>query len=432
MSRAQSHDGWIDDPDLGLWSGSAAAHGAENGPGLTLRQRAQRKGNRAAVTRGQQTARPIKRSATSPATVIVVCAVGLTILGLTILFSASMGFAQGPYYYVLKQCVGVALAALVCLVTSRINLNWLRRYVWVLAVGLGLLLVAVLIPGLGIEVNGSRRWLGLGGLRLQISEFAKLGLVFCLAHYLALNQTRIGEFKRGFLIPVGITLGTAGLVVLEPDYGTAALVVAVGLLLLFLAGAKWRYILTTGAAVLAGFTLLVLNNPNRLYRLLSFLDVEGNKQEGTYQLYQALAAFAAGGVDGVGLGQGRQQLHYLPEAHTDFILAVVAEELGLWFTMGIVVVYAVIFIAGLMHLRKAPNLFQFLLVAGAVLLICLQAIINLGVVTGIFPTKGMSLPFISAGLSNLVLMAMLVGVIINTQRAWPTACATPGRKGGTR
>jgi len=400
MSRAQLHDAWMDDPDLGLRSGSVALRGVERSP----------------------TARQIRGTAAlTPAAVIVICAVGLTILGLTILFSASAGFAQGPYYYLLKQCVGVALATLVCLVTSRINLDWLRRYVWVFAIGIGLLLAAVLIPGLGIEVNGSRRWLGYGGLRLQVSEFAKLGLVFCLAHYLALNQTRIGEFKRGFLIPVAITLGTAGLVVLEPDYGTAALVVAAGLLLLFLAGAKWRYILTTGAAVLAGFTLLVLNNPNRLYRLLSFLDVEGNKQEGTYQLYQALAAFAAGGVDGVGLGQGRQQLHYLPEAHTDFILAVVAEELGLWFTMGIVVVYTVIFIAGLMHLRKAPNLFQFLLVAGAVLLICLQAIINLGVVTGLFPTKGMSLPFLSAGLSNLVLMAMLVGVIINTQRAWPRA-----------
>jgi len=413
----------MDAPDLGLRSGAA-------------RQRD------ASLPRGQRAARPIKGPVTSPAAVIVICAVGLTILGLTILFSASVGFAQGPYYYLLKQCVGVALATLVCVVTSRINLNWARRYVWILAVVLGLLLVAVLIPGLGIEVNGSRRWLGWGGLRLQISEFAKVGLVFCLAHYLALNQTRIGEFKRGFLIPVGITLGTAGLVVLEPDYGTAALLVAVGLLLLFLAGAKWRYILTTGAAVLAGFALLVLNNPNRLYRLLSFLDVEGNKQEGTYQLYQALAAFAAGGVDGVGLGQGRQQLHYLPEAHTDFILAVVAEELGLWFTMGIVVVYTVIFIAGLMHLRKAPNLFQFLVVAGAVLLICLQAIINLGVVTGMFPTKGMSLPFLSAGLSNLVLMAILVGVIINTQRAWPRAAhavragrnglGMPSRKEGAR
>ncbi|WP_068630357.1 FtsW/RodA/SpoVE family cell cycle protein [Cephaloticoccus primus] len=368
----------------------------------------------------------------NPAALIVVCAVALTILGLTILFSASVGFARGPYYYLGKQCIGVALAVGVCLVTSRINLDWLRRHVWVLAVGLAVLLVLVLIPGLGIEVNGSRRWLGVGSLRLQVSEFAKFGLVFCLAHYLAINQVRIGEFKRGFLIPIVIVLIPAGLIVLEPDYGTSALVVAVGLLLLFLAGAKWRYILTTGGAVLAAFALLVINNPNRLYRLVSFLDVEANKQEGTYQLYQALAAFAAGGVEGVGLGQGRQQLHYLPEAHTDFILAVVAEELGLWATMGIVTIYAVIFIAGLMHLRRAPNLFQFLLVAGCLLLICLQAIINLGVVTGLFPTKGMSLPFISAGLSNLLLMALLVGVMINTQRAWPRAALAGqrSRRGG--
>jgi len=178
MSRAQSHDVWMDDPDLGLRSGTATARGVERS--RTGRQRA---------------ARQIKGpAAQTPAAVIVICAVGLTILGLTILFSASAGFAQGPYYYLLKQCVGVALATLVCLVTSRVNLDWARRYVWVLAVGLGLLLVAVLIPGLGIEVNGSRRWLGLGGLRLQVSEFAKFGLVFCLAHYLALNQVRIGEF----------------------------------------------------------------------------------------------------------------------------------------------------------------------------------------------------------------------------------------------
>ena len=253
-------------------------------------------------------------------------------------------------------------------------------------------------------------------------------MVFCLAHYLAINQTRIDEFKRGYLMPIGIILGFAGLIVLEPDFGTAALVVAVGMLLLFLAGAKWRYILPTVAAVVLAFGVMVSNNHNRLRRLTAFLDVEGNKQGGTYQLYQALAAFAAGGTDGVGLGQGRQQLNYLPEAHTDFILAVVAEEMGLWFTMGIVVVFTVIFIAGIIHLRRAPNLFQFLLVAGCLLMICLQAIINLGVVTGIFPTKGMSLPFISAGLSNLLLMAMLIGIIINTQRAWPLTGLSKNRR----
>ena len=174
------------------------------------------------------------------------------------------------------------------------------------------------------------------------------------------------------------------------------------------------------------FAIMVIHNPNRLRRLTAFLDVEANRQGGTYQLYQALAAFAAGGTDGVGLGQGRQQLSYLPEAHTDFILAVIAEELGLWFTLGVVVVFTIIFIAGLIHLRRAPNLFHFLLVAGCLLLISMQAIINLGVVTGIFPTKGMSLPFISAGLSNLLLMGMIVGIFINTQRTWGRA-ALPGR-----
>jgi len=366
----------------------------------------------------------------NPAAIIAVCALALTILGLTILFSASASFKQGPYYYLNKQLLGVGLAAFVCFVVSRINLDYARRHVLILAGITAVLLVLVLIPSIGIEVKGSRRWLGYGPLRLQVSEFAKLAMVFCLAHYLAVNQTRISEWKRGFVIPVGIVTLFAGLIVLEPDFGTAALVMAVGLTLLFLAGARWSYILPALAAVALAFAVLVIHNPNRLRRFLAFLDVEGNKQGGTYQLYQALAAFAAGGTEGVGLGQGRQQLSYLPEAHTDFILAVVAEELGLWFTMGVVVVFTIMFIAGLIHLRRAPNLFQFLLVAGCLLLIALQAIINIGVVTGVFPTKGMSLPFISAGLSNLLLMGMLVGILLNTQRTWGRVTLGGGARAG--
>lgn len=360
------------------------------------------------------------RFSLNPAVVIVVCALGLTTLGLTILFSAT-AFKQDTYSYLNKQLVGVAMAAVVCFVTSRLNLDYLRRYVWWIAGIMAFLLLLVLIPHIGITVKGSRRWLGFGSMRLQISEIAKLAMVFCLAHYLALNQTRIGEFKRGFLLPLVIIGSCAALIAKEPDLGTAALTVAVGLVLLFLAGAKWRYLLPAIGTVLAGFALIVYLMPNRLHRFLAFLDVEGNKQSGTYQLYQSLAAFAVGGTDGAGLGQGRQQLNFLPEAHTDFIFAVVGEELGLWFTLGVVAIFVIIFIAGLIHLRRAPNLFQFLLVTGCLLLMCLQAIINLGVVTGVFPTKGMSLPFISAGLSNLLLMGMLLGVILNTQRTWGKA-----------
>jgi len=362
---------------------------------------------------------PRARFQLNPAMVIVVCAIALSFLGLTILFSASASYKQGPYYYLNKQLTGVVIATVLAFVVSRIDLESMRRYVWVIGGVSVLALLLVLIPHLGITVKGSRRWLGFGAMRLQVSEFAKLAMVFCLAHYLTLNQTRINEFKRGYLFPLAIVGAYAGLILLEPDFGTAALALVIGLILLFLAGAQWRYIVPTVAAAAMAFTVLVIHNPNRLRRFVAFLDVEGNKSAGTYQLYQSLAAFAAGGTGGAGLGQGRQQINFLPEAHTDFIFAVVGEELGLWFTLGVVVLFTLIFIAGLIHLRRAPNMFQFLLVTGCLLLVCLQAIINLGVVTGVFPTKGMSLPFISAGLSNLLLMGLLVGIIVNTQRSWP-------------
>ncbi len=358
------------------------------------------------------------RLALTPAAVIVMCAVALAILGLTTLFSATISFQQGPFSYLAKQIVGMFLAVGAAWVTSRLNLDFLRNYVWLLAIATIVLLIAVLIPGIGVSVNGSRRWLGLGPLRLQISEFAKIGMVFCLAHYLALNQSRIESFKHGYVIPLGIIGAFAGFVFLQPDFGTTALIGAVGLVLLFLAGARWRFILPTVALGGAFFTIAVMLNPNRLRRFLGFLDVEENKLGTAYQLYQSLLAFAAGGLEGAGLGQGRQQMHFLPEAHTDFIFAVMGEELGLIATLGVVVLFTVILIAGLMHLRKAPNLFDYLLVAGCISIITLQAIINLGVVTGLLPTKGMSLPFISAGLSNLLLMGILIGIILNTQRRW--------------
>ncbi|MEY4940449.1 MAG: hypothetical protein RIQ93_2184 [Verrucomicrobiota bacterium] len=356
------------------------------------------------------------RSLLNPATIIIVCAIGLTLLGLTILFSASAAMKQGPYFYLSKQLIGVAAAAGLCFVVSRVNLDYARRYAWWVGGAICVMLVLVLVPHVGVWRGGARRWLGFGPAVLQVSEFAKLGLVFCLAHYLALNQTRVGEFLRGFFWPLALTGAVAFLVILEPDFGTAALMMTVGLVMVFLAGAKWRYILPTLVVVGAAFFALVANNPNRLRRLTEFLS-----EEKSYQLRQGLAAFAVGGIEGAGLGKGRQQLSYLPEAHTDMIFAVVGEELGLWVTTGVVALFTIIFVAGLIHLRRAPNLFHFLLMTGCVLLICLQGIINLGVVTGVFPTKGMSLPFISAGLSNLLLMGAILGIILNTQRTWGRA-----------
>ena len=361
---------------------------------------------------------PRRPSPANPANLIVVCAVGLFVLGLPTLFSATSASEQGPFFYLVKQVIGVIAAAIACFVVSRVDLESMRRFSWIIGLGAIVALILTVIPGIGVSVNGSRRWLGLGPVRVQASEFAKLAMVFCVAHYLAINQSRIGEFRRGFAVPLAIVGAFAGLVVLQPDFGTAALIFTVGLILVFLAGSRWSYIIPTAAAAVAGFAVLVMNNPNRLHRFTAFLDVEANKLGGTYQLYQSLAAFAVGGVEGAGIGQGRQQLNFLPEAHTDFIFAVMGEELGLPFTLAVVIIFAGIFVLGLLHLRRAPNLFQFLLVTGAILTLSLQAIVNLGVVTGLLPTKGMSLPFISAGLSNLMLMGLLLGVILNTARTW--------------
>lgn len=360
-----------------------------------------------------------------PVGVILVCAAALAVLGLIAVFSAT-AFRSSTFFF--KQILGLGLAVGAGFVVSRLDLEQCRRHVWLIAAGILFLLFLVAIPGIGISVNGSRRWLGLGPVRFQVSELAKIGIVFILAHYLALNQSRMAEFKRGFAVPLGIIGGFGALIMLEPDFGTTALVAAVGVVLLFLAGARWLYIFVSVGGLAGLFTVAVLLNQNRLTRFLSFLDVEGNKDAGTYQLYQAILAFASGGMDGVGLGQGRQQVSFLPEAHTDFIFAIIGEELGLFATLGTVGLFLVIFVCGLLHLRRAPNQFQYLLVAGSLLVMVLQAIVNLGVVTGRLPTKGMSLPFVSAGMSNLVLMGVLVGILVNTRRAWSRENVLPGSR----
>ncbi len=351
----------------------------------------------------------------TPASVILVCVAALLSIGLAVLFSASSPIKGGPYAYLYKQFIFLALAIGAGWLVAIADLEQLRKFAWVAAavVLVGLVLVLFTTP-----INGSRRWLGFGGVRLQVSEFAKLALVFSLAHYLAVNQSKLHDFWRGFVQPLAwIGLFTL-LVLVEWDFGAALLLGTIGVLLLFLAGARLKFLLPTIGAALLGFGLLVLQNPVRLQRLLSFLDPEANRQGTGYQPWQALLAFAAGGVNGVGLGNGRQQNAFLPEAHTDYIFAIMGEEMGLIFTLLTVALFVTIFVAGLMHVRRAPNLFQFLLVTGCVLLITLQAIVNLGVVTSLLPSKGMSLPFISAGGSNLLLMGLLVGIVINTQRAW--------------
>ncbi len=368
---------------------------------------------------------PGPRVGFNPVAVMLVCVAALCTLGLIAVFSATAYKSSGFFW---KQVLGLGLGVAAAWAVARLDLEFCRRYIWLIAFGVVGLLLLVAIPHIGISVNGSRRWLGFGPIRFQVSELAKIGIVFVLAHYLALNQSLMENLKRGFILPIVIIGGIAGPIMLQPDFGTTALVSAVGVALLFLAGARWRYIVTSVTSMVALFAVAVALNPNRLTRLTAFLDVEGNKQAGTYQVYQSFLGFAAGGLTGAGLGQGRQQVYFLPEAHTDFIFAVVGEELGLVVTLATVLTFLLFFVCGVLHLRRAPNQFQFLIVAGALLIVALQAIVNLGVVVGRLPTKGMSLPFVSAGMSNLVLMGIIVGLLINTNRAWLREDVLPGSR----
>ncbi len=342
----------------------------------------------------------------------------LTFLGLVVLFSATQAMYENPAHLLRKQSIWLACALGAGAVTYLVNLDVIRRYVWLLA-GLALLLLAlVLVPGIGVRVNGAQRWLSFGPMKLQVSEVGKLALIFLMAHYLASNRRQMDEFLRGFLVPCGLLGAFCLLIFMEPDYGTTALCALVGGTLLFLAGVKLRYLLPTAGLAAAAFSLAVYLDPIRLRRITSFLDVEGNRADASYQLWQGMLAFGAGGLHGVGLGAGRQQMFFLPEAHTDFIFAIVGEELGLPFTAGIVLLFMTLFLVAVLQLKRAPNLYQYLLVMGALLFITLQALINIGVVTGCLPTKGMSLPFISYGGSNLVLMFALTGIILNGFRNW--------------
>ncbi len=348
--------------------------------------------------------------------VVVTVALVLTTLGLVMLFSA--GAARGAHALLTKQTIWLGLSIVAGLSAACISQDWLQRRSVVFYLLCLLALGLIFVPGLGVKVNGAQRWLGLGPLRVQPSEFAKIGMVLLLASYLSARQREIRTFWHGFMMPSVIVGLVLFLIMLQPDFGTTFLCGAVGATMMFLAGVSLRWLLPVAGLAVSLFSLLVYLDPVRLRRVTSFLDVEANANDSAYQLWQGMLAFGVGGLEGVGLGQGRQQMHFLPEAHTDFIFSVIGEELGLAFSLGIVLCFMTLFVVVSWRLRETRSLYPFLLAMGALTTITLQAIINVGVVTGSMPTKGMSLPFISYGGSNLMVTFILVGLILNVLRTW--------------
>jgi len=345
--------------------------------------------------------------------ILVFCVGSLLMMGLVMLYSASM--AEDGAGLLVSQLKWGGLGLVACLLLASVDYQTLKRFHMpsILFGVAALALILVLTNQFGKTINGSRRWFIIGG---QPSEFAKVALIVFLAWYGERNLRRMDNFWRGLAIP-GACIGVlVALVFLEPDWGTAMLLAALGGAMLLLAGVRWLHVIPPILAALVVLSFMLWENPVRRERVMAFLHPEEYKEGVGFQTYQAKLALGAGGMTGKGLGNGRQKLGFVPEHHTDFILSVIGEELGVIATLFVVGCFAAIVLCGAAIARGAPDDFGRLLAAGVTFLFGLQAFINIGVVTGSLPNKGISLPFISYGGSNLIAMMISVGILFSVAR----------------
>ena len=351
--------------------------------------------------------------------VLLMTAVALASLGLVMVASASITFADRdlgqPFYYALRQAVYIGIGVLLAMPVYRLRLALLEQAGPVLLVAALALLVAVLIPGIGREVNGSTRWISTGLFNLQVSEPAKLMILVYLAGYLARHGEELRERLSGFIKPMAVLSLAAFLLLLEPDFGATVVLMATAMGMIFLAGVRlWHF---TGMLGVAGLSLagLAVSSPYRMERLTTFLNPWADPFNSGFQLTQSLIAIGRGELSGVGLGASIQKLFYLPEAHTDFVFAVLAEELGLLGVFVVIALYAVVVWRAFVIARQAENagnVFAAALAYGIGIWIGLQSFINMGVNMGLLPTKGLTLPLMSYGGSSMVVMCVAFALLL--------------------
>jgi len=347
-------------------------------------------------------------------TILAFCVAALLALGMVMLYSSSM--AQVGTRYVLMQAVWCGLGLAACAGAALVDYRHLKK-IWWLLLGLALvMLVLVLVRHIGVVRGHARRWFNIGGISFQPSEFAKLAIIIALAWYGEHYQRHMRTWKRGVLIPGFFIALAAGLLFKEPDVGNALLLASVCGLILLVAGIQLKYFLPPVIVATTAVLIFIANDNMRSDRVHSWLHVEETKQDKGLQAYQAMVALGSGGIIGKGLGDGRQKLGFVPEHHTDFIFSIIGEELGLIATLLVVAAFVVIMICGFWIAIHAPDIFGLLLGSGLTFLIGMQAFINIGVVTSVLPNKGLPLPFIIYGGSNLLIMLTCVGIILSIAR----------------
>lgn len=341
----------------------------------------------------------------------------LICVGISMVYDASYAYSiehfhGDSFHFVKRQCLWAVGGCIAMLVTIRVP-YWRWRGLAVFAVSIAaILLVAVLVPHIGIRLNGARRWLGHGAIQFQPSELAKLALVLYLAHKCSTGAKTLRDFKSGLLPPLLVLAVLVGLIAKEPDMGTAIVLGGTGLVILFLAGARPRHMAALmGGALLLG-TAHVISASYSLSRLNTYLDPKADRYDAGYQVWHALIALGSGGVTGMGLGEGREKF-FLPMSYTDFIFPVIAEEWGLIGALILMTIFFLFAWRGFIIAYHTKDVFGTLLASGITTLITLQAVLNISVATASLPNTGVPLPFVSYGGSSLVLMMAAVGLLLN-------------------
>ncbi len=351
-------------------------------------------------------------------TTLAFCVTTLLALGLVMLYSVKMTWAAGAHS-LMMQFAWCVLGLVVCAVMTLVDYKWLKKIAWPLFICAVILAAFVFVPHLGVKKNGSYRWIQLPGIRFQPSEFVKVALIIMLAWYCDHSQRKMGTFKRGIIFPGVIVAFGMGLIFIEPDYGTTILMVAVSGMMILVAGVRLHHLLFAAIGGAAAFAMMIIQSPMRMNRIAAWLHPDQHMQDAAHQAQQGMVAIGSGGLTGLGLGNGLQKMGYVPEIETDYILANIGEELGLIATLFVVVAFLLIVVCGIFIALNARDHFGCQLATGIAFMISLQAFINIGVVTSVLPSKGIALPFISAGGSNMLAMLTCIGILFSIARHAP-------------
>ena len=348
---------------------------------------------------------------------VIIATLSLVTFGVVMIYSSSSIVAMDrygdEYYFLKKQIAFAVIGVLLMFVLSNLRYETLKKVAYAAIALSVVLLVLILIPPIGVRKGGATRWLRLGFISFQVSEFVKIALVLFMAHFLSKKIAHIKEFVKGMLVPLVITSLIMGLIMLQPDFGTAIIIALMLMGMLYLAGGRILHLSALTVPFIAGAVVLVMMKPYRLQRWLTFLDPWKDASKSGFQIIQSWISFGSGGTFGVGLGDGMQKLFYLPEPHTDFILSVVAEEVGFMGVAIVIALFIVLVFQGFVIAFRAADLFGTLVAAGLTMLIALEASINIAAVVGLIPTKGLALPFMSYGGSSLVMSLAAVGMILS-------------------